>query len=320
MRDNSIDAVAGILTIHVILGHIFQWSHMNSYYAPVTRIFIFFMPWFFYKSGMFCRQKSVKDTIKSVKKLLVPFVAFSLIGQFVWSIMMFVNGDREWEYYVLSHIKTLIAEGAMNGNLPLWFLLSLSVVQIIFAKVKNKAALLMAAMIMSCALSYFDYSKPYLIANSFSGLFFYVSGYYLKEYQYKKPVALISIFVAVIIYICFPSMVDMRSNHILSGNYVMWLLYSISGIITINNFFKYFKLHVLGKILVFVGRNSMTFYVLHWIVMTIVLTICVILNVKTYFPWMAILVNAILLSFISLRINKTENKIIKELFGTKNRS
>lgn len=315
-RDNSIDIVAGLLIIHVILGHIFQWAHMNSFYAPVNRVLVFFMPWFFFKSGMFFKEKPYNQVLLNTKRLLLPFAVFSLIGQFFWSIMMFVDGDRVISHYLLSPFKTLLAEGAINGNLPLWFLLTLCVVQCVYSLAQSKRGLvLVASLLAAYLLNEIGYSKPYLLANCCSGLFFYSAGHILKEYQYKTSIALLSMVIGITILFMFPSIVDMRSNHLFSGNYFIWCLYCIAAIITFNNLSRFLKIGLITTPMSFIGRNSMIFYVLHWIIMTVVLTICIIAGNSNIFVWLAIAANAVLLPIISIVVNKANNKYFRMSFG-----
>lgn len=57
-RDSSLDCVAGILIIYMVLVHIFQWSRMNNILSSYwMQPLSFFMFWFFYKSGMFYKER-----------------------------------------------------------------------------------------------------------------------------------------------------------------------------------------------------------------------------------------------------------------------
>ena len=63
-RQRHIDAIAGLLIINMILGHCIQMTDCREIplYSWMNAL-SFFMPWFFFKSGMFYREKSLKDTI-----------------------------------------------------------------------------------------------------------------------------------------------------------------------------------------------------------------------------------------------------------------
>lgn len=63
-RQSRIDAVAGLMIIYMILYHIFQWCDLRevnrSYWMqPIS----FFMFWFFYKSGMFYKERTCREIL-----------------------------------------------------------------------------------------------------------------------------------------------------------------------------------------------------------------------------------------------------------------
>ena len=63
-RQSHIDAISGLLIINMILGHCIQMADCRDIplYSWMDSL-SFFMPWFFFKSGMFYREKSLNETI-----------------------------------------------------------------------------------------------------------------------------------------------------------------------------------------------------------------------------------------------------------------
>lgn len=63
-RETSIDAVAGLMILTMMMGHVMQESFLFStwMYLPLHIVF-FRMPWFFHKAGMFAREQNVKDCL-----------------------------------------------------------------------------------------------------------------------------------------------------------------------------------------------------------------------------------------------------------------
>lgn len=63
-RQRHIDAISGLLIINMILGHCIQMADCRDIplYSWMDSL-SFFMPWFFFKSGMFYREKSLNETI-----------------------------------------------------------------------------------------------------------------------------------------------------------------------------------------------------------------------------------------------------------------
>lgn len=67
-RVTYVDQVSGLLIMYMILYHCLQWSGLNyvnkTYWMfPLS----FFMFWFFYKSGMFYREKTCKEILTGGK-------------------------------------------------------------------------------------------------------------------------------------------------------------------------------------------------------------------------------------------------------------
>ena len=58
-RDKSIDAVAGMMIIVMVVGHCVAEGYLKTF----INVLNFFMPWFYYKSGMFYRVQSNLECI-----------------------------------------------------------------------------------------------------------------------------------------------------------------------------------------------------------------------------------------------------------------
>ena len=74
-RETHLDAICGVMILWMILGHIFQATHLteSSVYLTLYRILFFFMPWFCFKAGMF--EKTMPDKVcfeKNFKRLMIP--------------------------------------------------------------------------------------------------------------------------------------------------------------------------------------------------------------------------------------------------------
>lgn len=65
-RNLGLDLIAGIFIIHMIWLHILQLTKvdMQSPLYQSTQYLFFFMPWFFYKSGMFYKRISNKIMLR----------------------------------------------------------------------------------------------------------------------------------------------------------------------------------------------------------------------------------------------------------------
>ena len=77
-RNKSIDSLAGLLILQMIIYHLFLHAALrNNFLYSITYPLYFFMPWFFYKAGFFLQPQSIKEcVIGGCKKLLRPFFIF----------------------------------------------------------------------------------------------------------------------------------------------------------------------------------------------------------------------------------------------------
>lgn len=260
----GIDAVAGIMILNMIVGHCHGF--------PFQIYLSFFMPWFFFKSGMFYRHQSTKECIKkSAKKLLYPFVTFTIVGCIVHFCITLLQGDYNWIHYTLTPIKELILAGTTCGNQPLWFLVSLFIVKVIYSVADNHIRypilVVIPSIIVACLLYYLGNPLPDYFCNGSAGLAFYAIGYALSKKQYFIPIAVLSIIVYLSFAIWGITVVDMRGNSLRQGTYVLWFVISTAGCVTFNSIFSYIPYRF--KILTWVGKNAMILYVTHWMIIDV---------------------------------------------------
>lgn len=273
-RLNYLDTISGLFILFVITSHIFQITHYNEnhiYILIYEELLFFYMPWFFFKSGMFhnIKTNSNKSIHKIIKKLLIPYVIFSFIGYLIYCFELRFNGNTNIYYYTITPLKNILLTGTNVGNPPLWFLLSLCCIKILtikskFSNVKKVSIFCCIIIIFISISSYLKIIYPFWAYNTLAGLFFYLMGYILKNIQFNKLLFVTAIIFYCLSFIYCPSYVDMRSNSIIHGNYYIWIINSIMGIILINNLFK--QLYPI-RLFTYIGKNSMTYYVTHWLIL-----------------------------------------------------
>lgn len=254
----------------MIYTHICPWAGIATP-LHVGKFLFFFMAWFFYKSGIFFHDKSLLECYKKgIKRLIVPYILFSIIGWCIFFLRDFIKQEITWQYFINS-LRPILHEGAVAGNAPLWFLFTLFCVRIIFCLVQrfNKYLPIIVCLfgIVAYLLNYWHVKDYYWISNTCSGMFFFGSGFILKNIQYNKYIFILSLIIYMGIIICIPTFVDFRSNTFSKGNYCAWMLSSLAGIITFNNIFKYTSLQL--DLLNSIGKDSMSYYVTHWIILGI---------------------------------------------------
>ena len=79
-RNLSLDAICGFFIIIMMLWHTRIISEKMYH---IEHFLYFFMPWFYFKAGMFAKygQGLNRDSInKSFKRLLIPCIIFAIYG------------------------------------------------------------------------------------------------------------------------------------------------------------------------------------------------------------------------------------------------
>lgn len=205
-------------------------------------------------------------------KLLIPLVVYSLIGHIVECIKLFANGDFNWKHYLLTPFKEFVCTGSVTGNQPLWFLFSLFIVQLLFNELfvrKTKPILiLLLSLLIPIVLFYCGDNNLFIyLANVPLGMAAYTCGYMIKEKQFEKSFFFPALMIYLGVMLLQPSHLVFRSNTLNSGgHYILAIAFSLSACVVFNNVFKK---RPNCSWLQFIGKNSMTYYVTHWIILNI---------------------------------------------------
>lgn len=275
-RDISLDTVSGILILWMIYEHYNVSSGLYLSFAPP---FLFcFMAWFFFKSGMFHKQKKDKEiVIHGWKRLIIPYLSFTMIGFFTGIIVKFINNDLDFVHYTFQSVWQIAKMGGVNYCMPIWFLLSLYFVRLLFNVFINKRihpiTIAFSSFIIADILYRTGMKYPCYLGNVALGICFYSLGYVLKKMQYDNRLFVLAILIYSPIYILIPSNVDVRANICNMGYYEVYYISAICSIIILNNLFR--RIQFLNiKIIQSIGRDSMTYYLTHWGVMSIVM-VCI---------------------------------------------
>lgn len=233
----------------------------TPYYYPILHTLSFFMAWFFFKSGMFYKDKKIQDVIKSgIKKYIIPAVIFSIIG-FAFYLLTFnphaTLSDELIYFYIF---------GSVHGHTPIWFLFSFFAVQLLFAIMRK--CRLNPAIIATISLGLYFSSKyigfrPYWIYNTSLGLLFYSMGNLLKEHQYNR----IATGICIVIYLglfFFHTNIDFQYGKF--NPFAIAIPWALAGCILTNTLFKAFPSLCVAP-LKFFGHYAMEFYCTHIIVL-----------------------------------------------------
>lgn len=304
-RNLSIDFLSGIFIIYMIVSHILQMNNLTAttLYKISTRILFPFMAFFFWKSGWFYKEIKVHELIKkNFRKLIKPY--------FLWIIISFLFETVIGLYHQTlllswnSFIKDIILIESPSSNAALWFLPTLLICQILFL-VMNKYMCSLAICLLSFTIAWglniIGICQPIWVGNIPYALTFYSFGHLLKTTESKRIIYM-NVFFA-IVYIIFPNYVGARDNVFVYGsNYPLAITYSMAFIVLYYSIIR--KLNLPPNLLSYIGRNSMAFYISHFIF----LVICTkLLNHLGMYNIIVAMVSGILLIpyfFLIVNINK----------------
>ena len=159
-RYEYIDIAKGIGILLVV------WAHILLTGASHRVIYAFHMPLFFLISGMLFRRDKYKSFFdflqRRAKRLLVPFVIYSIVTWTIWAVFRFIKHDNVVSYWD-PLLQTVIAKGSgayMVHNSALWFIPCLFATEIMyfaFSKWKDiaKLAISVGCVATSFILGYF---------------------------------------------------------------------------------------------------------------------------------------------------------------------
>ena len=277
-RINWIDVAKGILIILVVFGH----SDITKISAALINSF--HMSGFFFLSGMTFSYKS--DFFVFLKKkffsLLIPYAAFAtlLLGfQFAKSI---VFGGASFN--LLSGIISFfvpISGRTTTTVYGLWFLpclflteLILYVYFIIRKKYKVLSVIFLVLIFTTSISVYLTTNIASILSILPISLFFCSLGYIFKKYDFiSKTKKFLSLFLALILFVIFVFIniyISKNSFDLSSMNLGFWPLYILSGIAGTIFICTLAMFIDNSKFLQMMGKNSLYFYGLHYLIIGIV--------------------------------------------------
>ncbi|WP_157871799.1 acyltransferase family protein [Gloeothece verrucosa] len=276
-----LDNLRAIGIFFVVLVHTGRFSSFISLY-----IFSFFMPLFFFISGLVAKDSikelSFKDFFNlRLRRLLIPYIFFSLVSYIVWFFLFRHFGKGE----DISPLKPLI--GILYGvaigdwlipNIAMWFFTCLMMTEIYFFLLirlpsrKILIAVLFVLSVVGYGLLYSISSTPYRLPwnadLALVAVVFYGVGHLLKPYifsdvfmkSHRWPVMIISL-------ICYLTFSTLNSKVVfiggVLGNYLYFFMAAFSGII----FWLYIaRLIKPYSLLTAMGQNTLVIFSLHLLV------------------------------------------------------
>ena len=280
-RISYLDLISGLFILQIVVMHILQWSGLwgtGTFFDYWDKAFFFFMPWFYFKAGLFLnRKRALRDWIrKDAYRLLLPYLVFSVIGSVIRMGFDLWEGEKPLWKIPLSPLGGVAVDGAPGGNMPLWFLLSLFWSRLFFRLLpeRREVCAFVVAIVIGAVLSEYGVKLPLSLSTAFPGLVFLLLGRWSRNYVAgDKKISGGGDFLLLVVYtisVCvFLPSAGMRLNQFviedLSGvvSYPMVVLLSWIGCLSISFVIRLLFFRI--SFLEYLGKDSMLFYVMHWI-------------------------------------------------------
>jgi len=274
-RKKYIDAVAGLMIVWMIFGHLQQ---VTGYFVKFPQILFFFMPWFYYKAGALHTEKPFYEIVnRGWQKFMKPFIVYGVIGQIILVICLLLENELSLKPYLYSPIRSLLLGGTIPGNTPLWFIPSIFITQCLYAFLYEKKVPVyvcavigfLGGLLLSRVNSNFI---PVYFASGLFGMFFYAMGKLLHNYETdRKILVVVSIICCALLLIKHDPCVEIRYvasiENISIFDFLHGTIVALCGCILVNAMFCFLQPLLKFPILQFIGRNAMDFYLVHWIIL-----------------------------------------------------
>lgn len=289
-RLDYIDIAKGISIIYVVLSHIsigFLAKHVSSFYMP----FFFFLSGLVYNSKKF---KSYKDLIFKKANLLKKYFSVSIILLIVYLILNKITIDKlptlifgifYSRYYITKSSKISLLSISNNA---LWYLPSLFLIFILYFAIckiskdkKQKIILSFILFIIGILLNnFFSFLFPWNLDTSLICVIFFCFGDILKEnikkeYEQFNLIKMILRFIGALILnllsIEFNGMINLSIG--IYYDYLLFIIGALSGIVMyliIAMFISKYS-SIIKKILCYIGTKSLEIFLYHMPIINLVL-------------------------------------------------
>ena len=165
-RDICIDVAKGITILLVVYGHLQN---------PINElIYSFHMPAFFFMSGIFAKEMSLKDTIiKKSHRLLIPFLIYYLYMVVMKVGRLALAGKLNIESFSLLNEKAIFYSIG-----PIWFLVALFYIFVFHSLISKRKIIIqwITAIALSILPFLFPYKNPLYVGSSLLGFMFFFMG------------------------------------------------------------------------------------------------------------------------------------------------
>ena len=296
-RLNHLDFIRGLMIIWMLVDHIslnygyIKFGDTTPGVTAFTLMSFFMVPFYVFSGYLFSNKRDFSAfTMNKVRKLLIPYLAFTMFGIFVFELYsLIVKHSLD-----LGFIYSFIPTATFNTNTPCWFFISLFFVcefyyiaYSIVGKLSSRwgGQFLRLGILCCFILAYLTKNHPQYFGygNILLGLFYFHMGQELKNYENWIKKNKMVVFISAMIIYCvigflYPTSLSFVLNILTRGNYVTNLVFSVSACIMLWFVSQKFENTNPGKSLAYIGRISLVVFafhrpVLNWILQPMIMKV-----------------------------------------------
>lgn len=280
-RDLCFDILKGILIFTVVWGHSIGSSGLDDIWHNnlFNAIYLFHMPLFIFISGYFCHSIITKDfndvLMSKTKRLIIPYLSFTIIGLIIYF------SSSEYKQLCISICNKSdifqLAKALFNIVTEYWYLPCVFVLTIVYYPVlkayRQRSYFIISLLIFVVWVLTLLFSSyyPFVLLEKFQisrqtivfglGLYYF----YKKDkmcMSLKMEVLVLSLICALLnfhfsgYWFCEFNIIQKIINGVFCTIISFAVLYHISLLI---------RDMIVGKILAFVGRNTLFIYLIHFL-------------------------------------------------------
>lgn len=294
-RTQYYDLAGGILILWIMAFH--AMNNCKVFGEADTRVVLpfltFSMPWFFYKSGLFFKVLPLNEGVaKDVRKLLIPFLKWSMAGYILYLLLLTAEGSFTWRDCVANPLETFAIYGYIPLNVPAWFVLSLFFVRVTARFLIQwripPVAVIAIGIGIGFSLHLSGNPLPFYVPNVAMGVAFFMVGYRFGRNETNKVLLAASMAGYAAFLLLGPSIVGHHRNILLTGDYLLWPLFAYCGIVTFDNLCRILDAALSRSVLaqhrpiVFIGQHTLILLVTHAFVYF------PIMRLSTLTPWQTV--------------------------------
>ena len=285
-----IDDAKAIGIFLVILAHTQIWSSVTDW------ISVFRMPLFFFLSGYLFSFQRNPNGITFIKKrfhqIVIPYILINIITYLFWLLVSShygVSADEQNTAWYSPILAIILCNGRdMVHNIPLWFLLCLFIVEVMYYIIykplscwQRWAMTLLFVLLGYVNYQYIPFVLPFSLGTAFVGIMFYFLGNEVKERLHNiqlpalfQPVVLLASTAVITYFSVTNDRVYLYCNHY--GNYMYFIIAALCGICMIYTLTDYLSRWIgENKVIEYISRNTLAICGFHLMCFTLIKGIAV---------------------------------------------